>query len=186
MRLSTQLLESIYVPPSPTALKKKISAQKRAERHKLTVGEGPPYRVVHIADSKREDLKPEKCAHCKALLLRKQVTIEDCEGQDFIIGASCAKKVGGVPLAKAVRGKKINWDDEQEYIYKLIKKNKSKLKRIEWSKAPFQVLETNRWYDKNYNSPKANLYTWANILASYRMSLMRRDNDNFISFLRYL
>lgn len=186
MKLSTLLLESVYVPPSPAALKKKISAQKRAERHKLTVGEGPPYRVVHIADSKREDLKPEKCAHCKALLLRKQVTIEDCEGQDFIIGASCAKKVGGVPLAKAVRGKKVNWDDEQEYVFKLIEKKKSKLKRMKWNQAPFETSYTNEWYNKNYNSPKANLYSWANILASRRMTLMKRDSDSLVSFLRYL
>jgi len=169
MKLSAQLLESTYRPPSPSELSRKLKTQKRARGKVLTtLGEGPPYRVVGIDMEKLGTVeRPLPCDHCQTMLRAKQVHIEDKEGQEFIIGSSCAKKLGGEKLARWV--KHLEEQQALEALKTTIQQHRAQLEaipygeiadRFPYGKHSAKTISAKQRMHRNRGLKKT-AYTWA-------------------------
>lgn len=172
MTLSQTLLHHITEARKPT---------------QLTLGAGPPYRVVAIHSAHTGDLEPVKCDHCKALLVKKQVDIECKEGGTFTIGSSCAKKVGGERLVAKVKQK------EEEEIYKQIRdlynQKKPRLENLWLDDMPSGIINNSTWRKiqqvQRRRGKSMNAREIVNMVLTYR-SIPKSKTAVFVDWLRKL
>jgi len=133
-----------------------------------TLGEGPPYKVVGIDSEKMGTIERVlPCDHCGTMLRAKQVHIEDSEGQEFLIGSACAKKIGGARLVKWV--KEVEETQALDAIKQTMKLNQARLEAIPYyqiadvfpyGKWSFRHISKQQAFYRNRGLKKT-AYTWA-------------------------